>query len=209
MGFGSSGELAGETLRVSAGGRLVIGAWAGSVSVNAGGGSDVRLAVKGSGLLPPPRLEVQQDAADVYVALHVAPLFGWLPLWAWQSVELEVRVPARYSVEVQTRRGRVDIRGVDGEVEASSEDGPLRFRDVRGPIDARTAAGSIDVSGCRGDVDVATSRGSIEIQNVVGQVSAHSRRGRITVLDPIRGLLMRSGGGSIAIEGAGRAPAFA
>jgi hypothetical protein len=202
MGFGSSGELAGETLRVSEGGRLVIGAWAGSVSVSAGSGSDVRLAVKRRGLLPPPRLEIQRDGADVYVALHVAPLFGWLPLCAWQSVELEVSVPTRYSVEVQTRRGRVDIRGVDGEVDACSEGGHLRFRDVRGPIEARTAAGSIDVSGCRGDVDVATARGSIAIQDVAGQVSAHSRRGRITVLDPIRGLLMRSGGGSIAIEGA-------
>jgi hypothetical protein len=208
IGFEAPSELADETLHVSEGGRLVIGAWAGSVNVSAANGSTVRVAVRGRGLLPPPALEIQRDGADVYVDLQSAPLVGWLPLWTWRHLELEVSVPARFSVEVRTRRGRVDVRGVAGEVDASSQGGPLVFRDIRGPIDARTADGSIDVSGCRGDVDVGTAHGSIEIRNVEGQVTAHSRGGRIEVLDRAHGLLVQSGGGSIQIEGAG-ALAFA
>ena len=52
-------------------------------------------------------------------------------------------------------------------------------------------------------MDVATARGSIEIQNVEGQVSAHSRDGPIRVMDPMHGIVMRSGGGSVQIEGMG------
>ena len=201
INFESRDELARETLQVSDRGRLVIGAWAGSVNVSAGSGGTLRVAVRGRGLLPPPVLEVERDGDDVYVRLRSAPLMSWLAVWAWRNVALEVSVPERYSVDVQTRRGRVEIRGVDGEVDARSRRGHLVFRDVRGPIDAHTAGGSIDVSGCRGDVDVATSRGSIEIQDVAGQISAHARGGQIVVTDAGGELLLRSGSGSVQLEG--------
>ena len=201
-GFQSSGELALETLEVSEGGRLVIDAWAGAVNVSAGDGRCVRVAVSGRTLLPPPALEIERDGDDVYVLARSAPPWAWLAGWAWRKVRLEVSVPARYSVDVRTRGGRVQVRGVDGEVDARSRRGHLVFRDVRGPIDARTAAGSIDVSGCRGGVDVATTRGSIEIQDVEGEISAHTRAGRIAVMDAAGELLLRSAGGWIRIEAA-------
>jgi hypothetical protein len=200
--FESAGELVSETLEVSEGGRLAIGAYAGSVSVRAGGAGAVRVALRGRGILPPPALTIERDGDDVYIDARGASIPGWLSVWAWRNVQLEVSVPARYSIDVQTRAGRVEIRGVDGEVDARSERGHLVFRDVRGPIDARTSGGSIGVSGCRGDVDVATSRGSIEIRDVEGQVSAHTRSGRIVVLDAAGEVLLRSGGGSIQIDGA-------
>jgi hypothetical protein len=203
IGFESQYELAGEALAACEGGRLVIGAWAGSVNVSASSSPTIRVGVRARGLLPPPELDIQRDGSDVYVALRAAPILDWLPLWAWRNLQLEVSVPASYSVEVRTRRGRVDVRGIGGEVDACSQEGHLIFRDVQGPIDARTQVGSIDVSGCGGDVDVATARGSIEIENVEGQVSAHSRGGPIRVLDPTHGIVMRSGGGSVQIEGLG------
>jgi hypothetical protein len=210
IGVESPGELVHETLEVSEGGRLVIGAWAGSVKVTAGSGGTVRVAVRGRRFLPAPALEIERDGDDVYVEACGAPILSWLSVWAWRYAQLEVSVPARFSVDVQTRGGGVEIRGVDGEVDARSQRGHLVFRDVRGPIDARTSRGSIDVSGCRGDVEVATSRGSIEIQGVEGQVSAHTRGGRISVMDAAGELLLRSGGGSVQIEAArGSVIAFA
>jgi hypothetical protein len=187
-------------LEVSEGGRLVIGAWAGSVNVSAGSRGTVEVEVRSQGVLPAPLLEIERDGDDVYVAARSAPLLQWLPRWAWRNVQLEVSVPARYSVDVATHGGRVEIHGVDGEVEARSRGGHLVFRNVRGPIDGRTSGGSIDVSGCCGDVDVATSRGSIDIRDVEGQVSAHTRGGRIAVIDAAGELLLRSGGGAIQIE---------
>jgi len=169
-------------LEVAGEGRLVIGAWAGSVNVSVGSPGLVQIEVRGRGVLPPPLLQVERDGDDVYVAVRSAPSLRWLSRWAWRRAQLAVSVPARTSVEVATHAGRVEIHGVDGEVEARSRRGHLVFRDVRGPIDARTAGGSIDVSRCRGDVDATTSRGSIEIREVQGRVSAHTRSGRIAVV---------------------------
>lgn len=207
---GPGAELARERLEVSDGGRLVVGAWAGPVRVSAGRGGAVEFVVRGAGAVPPPIVEIERDGDDVYVEVRGAPLLRWLASWAWRGVQIEVSVPARYSVDVETLAGRVEIRGVDGEVEARSRAGHLVFRNVRGPIDGRTSGGSIDVSGCRGDVDVTTQQGSIEIHGVEGQVSAHTRCGRIAVMDAAGDLLLRSAGGSIQIERVrGGAMAFA
>ena len=201
IGLRASGELARRTVAVSERGRLVIGAWPGSVKVGGGTPCSVRVAVRGRRFLPAPVLEIERDGDDVYLEVRSAPFSRWLSLWAWRDAQLEVSVPARYSVDVQTCGGRVEIRGVGGEVDARSQRGHLVFRDVHGPIDARTAAGSIDVSGCRGDVAVATSRGSIEIQDVAGEVSAHTRGGRILVRDAAGEPLLHSHGGSVQIGG--------
>jgi len=185
MRFASPPDGRGEDivdLEVAGEGRLVIGAWAGSVNVSAGSPGIVQLEVRCRGVLPPPPLEIERDGDDVYVAGPSAPSLQWLSRWAWRKAQLAVSVPARYSVEVATHAGRVEIRGVDGDVEARSRSGHLVFRDVRGPIDARTTGGSIAVSRCRGDVDATTSRGSIEIREVEGRVSAHTRSGRIAVV---------------------------
>jgi hypothetical protein len=194
-------ESPGELVAVSEGGRLVIGAWTGSVSVRAGGEGAVRIAVRGRGVLPPPALSIERDGDDVYVEARSSPILGRLSRWAWRTARLEVSVPARFSVDVRAHGGRVEVRGVAGEVDARSERGHLVFRDVRGPIDARTSGGSIGVSGCRGDVELATARGSIEIRDVEGQVSAHTRAGRIVVLDAAGEVLLQSGGGSLQLEG--------
>ncbi len=194
-------ESPGELVEVSEGGRLVIGAWAGSVSVRAGGEGAVRVAVRGRGVLPPPALSIERDGDDVYVEARSVPLLGRLARWTWRHLALEVSVPARYSVDVRAQGGRVEVRGVAGEVDARSKRGHLVFRDVRGPIDAHTKEGSIGVLGCRGDVEVATARGSIEIRDVEGQVSAHTRGGRIVVRDAAGEVLLQSGGGSIQMEG--------
>jgi len=169
-------------LEVAERGRLVIGAWAGSVKVSAGRPGIVRLEVGCPGVLPPPLLEIERDGDDVYVVGRSATSLRWLSRWAWRKAQLAVCVPARYSVEVATHAGRVEIHGVDGEVEARSRSGHLVFRDVRGPIDARTSDGSIAVCRCRGDVDATSARGSIEIREVDGQVSAYTRGGRIAVM---------------------------
>jgi len=97
-------------------GRLVIDAWAGRVFVSAGRGESVEVALRGWGVLPAPAIEIERDGDDVYVEARSAPQLQWLPLWVWRQVQIEVCVPARYSVDVATSGGRVEIHGFDGEV---------------------------------------------------------------------------------------------
>jgi hypothetical protein len=106
-----------ETLAVSDRGRLVIDAWAGSVNVSAGREGAVAVALRGWGVLPAPSLEIERDGDDVYVESRSLPLWQWLPLWVWSFAQIEVSVPARYSVEVATSGGRVEIHGFERDVE--------------------------------------------------------------------------------------------
>ena len=105
-----------ETMAETERGRLVIDAWAGSVNVSAGCSESVEVALRGWGVLPAPAIEIERDGDDVYVESRRTPQLQWLPLWVWRQVEIEVCVPARYSVEVATRGGRVEIHGFDGAV---------------------------------------------------------------------------------------------
>ena len=174
IGVESPGELALETLKVSEGGRLVIGAWAGSLK-----SAPARRHRCGRGearrFLPPPALEIERDGDDVYVERARADPGLALGLGLALRAARGQRVRALLG-------GRADARGRSRSAASTArwtraaKRGHLVFRDVRGPIDARTSGGSIDVSGCRGDVDVATSRGSMR-SGCRGQVSsAHPRR---------------------------------
>lgn len=109
-----------ETMAVSERGRLVIDAWAGSVNVSAGRSGAVEVALRCRGVLPAPALEIERDGDDVYVESRSLPHLQWLPWWVWRQVQIEVSVPARYSVDVATSGGRVEVHGVDGEVEVRS-----------------------------------------------------------------------------------------
>ncbi len=95
----------------------MIDAWAGSVNVSAGRAGSVEVALRCLGVLPAPALEIERNGDDVYVEARSLPRWQWLPLWVWRQVQIEVSVPARYSVDVATNGGRVEVNGFDGEVE--------------------------------------------------------------------------------------------
>jgi hypothetical protein len=101
-------------------GRVVIDAWAGSVNVSAGRSGSVGVALRCWGVLLAPALEIERDGDDVYVEARSTPLLHWLPTWVWRRAQIEVSVPARYSVDVATNGGHVEVHGVDGEVEVRS-----------------------------------------------------------------------------------------
>ena len=98
LGLGSA-ERARETVEVSGEGRLVIGAWAGSVNVFAGRRGVVEVALRCRGGLPAPAIEIERYGDEVYVEARNAPFLRWLAAWGWREVVLEVSVPTRYSVD--------------------------------------------------------------------------------------------------------------
>jgi hypothetical protein len=102
--------------------RWQFGPWAprdrrlgGSVNVLAGAGFG-RGGAALLGVLPAPALEIERDGDDVYVEARSAPQLSWLPPWVWRQVQIDVCVPARYSVDVGDLGGRVAIHGFDGAV---------------------------------------------------------------------------------------------
>jgi len=182
------------------GGRLEIGPWPGSLCIRTGRPDAVE--VETSGPLPCPGLEIERDGNELRIAARGAAWLAWLPRALAPELRLEVRVPARTSVEVVSCGGAVEVTGVRGEVEVRGRSGHLVFRDVHGAIEGRTVRGSIALSRCRGEVDLVTTHGGIDIRDVEGRVAAHTRGGRIGIADVVGELLLGSGGGPIEIAGA-------
>jgi DUF4097 and DUF4098 domain-containing protein YvlB len=199
VGSEAHADVTREVFEVEEGGHLVLDAAAGSVNVCARNIDVVEVLVERRGVLPHPTLVMEQEGNDVYIESRDVPVLDWLPGWAWRPVHFEVSVPIHYSVEIETRRGRVRIEDARGRVEARTRRGRLSFRNIEGPIEGRAAGGTIEVDGCSGDVDLVAQGGSIRVEHVEGSVSAHTRGGRLQVRDSAGDLELQSAGGPIHI----------
>lgn len=189
-----------EIFEVGQGGRLVVEASQGSVDVRACAIEVVEIRVTQRGG-PRPEVRMEQRGADVHVEARDLAGLGWLPGWARPELRFEVRIPARYSVDIETGRGRVCVADARGRVEIRTDGGSLELRDVAGPIDGRTRGGAIDVASCTGEVHLVSAGGPVRITQVEGAVSAHTAGGRLQVLDTQGALDLHSQGGPVRIAG--------
>lgn len=123
---------------------------------------------------------------------------------------IEVRVPARKDVEVNSSSGGVTVTGIEGDVEARSISGPVRVTGARsrhisatsrsGPVDvdascehveANSTSGPVTVAGTvrdrveansvSGTVRITAAAGEVEAGSVSGDVQVASMRGRAEV----------------------------
>jgi hypothetical protein len=80
------------------------------------------------------------------------------------SVDFTVRVPARVRLEAATVNGRVEVRGLTGDVQASTVNGGIQL-ETAGAAEARTVNGSIEAALGRGSWD-----GRLDFQTVNGSI---------------------------------------
>ncbi len=106
-------------------------------------------------------------------------------------VRLIVRVPSQFGVHVETAKGGIVIRDLEGDVEARTDYGGVTFNSVKGDVKAETGAGGITVNGGDGSWEVKTGRGGITFNSVKGDVKAETGAGGIT---------MNSGDGSVEVK---------
>lgn len=151
-----------RTLRVGDRGRLVVAAGGSSVRIVAGEGRRVRLEARAADPLARELLDVEQEGDDVYVCTTAPTPLPWLRGRA--RLALELRVPAGFAVDVETRDGDVRIEDLTGAVEVRSHGGRLLFRGVAGCIEARTVSGPIAAERCSGELELRSVRGSIRIE---------------------------------------------
>ncbi len=147
----------------------------------------------------------------------VAKRGGWLP--GWNGARARVRVPEKYSLELETgggtieieavegavraktSGGRIELEGAVGSVELSTSGGSIRVEDVEGDTVLRSSGGGITASDIEGDVEARSSGGPIRIHDVEGRVSARSSGGGISVrFDGAPAGELRTSGGGIEVE---------
>lgn len=131
--------------------------------------------------------------ADAYdLTLHDDPLTltgraaAWLELLAANpGVEVEVLVPAGFSLEIATSNGTVDVTSVSGAT-VRTRSGSVHVQDIRGPVDIETReSGGIDIDGVTGAVVADAWNAPVRARfERAPSGSIQSRRGGIEIAYP-------------------------
>jgi DUF4097 and DUF4098 domain-containing protein YvlB len=128
------------------------------------------------------------------------------------SVDYQIAVPVKFNVDLETNGGDLNVGNLDGEFRGSTAGGNITSGDIGGSVqvvtsggeiklgnvgqrvEARTAGGDIRLHDIQGDAVLETSGGEIVAGNIAGSVSAQSAGGDI---------LMRGASGPVRAETAG------
>lgn len=63
---------------------------------------------------------------------------------SWKKgINLDIKIPANFDLKVSTVHGKIDVKGVNGQMEVSTVHGPLTFTDVSGSIVCNTVHGDV------------------------------------------------------------------
>lgn len=164
-------------------------------------------------------LDVAQEGADVRVtgAFHK----GWISMWSFwpnffwgghqichqgrcleysswlREVEYRVTVPEKFSADVETDGGPIEVRDLDGELNARTSGGGITLEGDKGRATVHTSGGPISIKQSAGDVDAFTSGGPISIEGNLGRVHARTSGGPILIRDASGAVDASTSGGPV------------
>lgn len=186
----------------------------GTLHLQAGVG-DVKIVCGGTGVA----IEIQRDAAsesylkrhnvtfsqsgnDVTVTGKYESAFHFFSFGENLRVRYNVRVPAHYSVDLDTAGGDIDLADLNGTVIAHTSGGDVKAGRLTGTTSLSTSGGDVEIAGANGKLTVHTSGGTIVLGDATGPAELKTSGGSIKV-DKIAGdLNAHTSGGSIKIENA-------
>lgn len=155
----------------------------GSVAVTGVDGSTtttVRRTVSWS--LRKPKIQERQEGDRLVVRVDCSFSFG-----QGCGGHFEIRVPRATDLRLHSSAGRVEVRGTDGSVDASSSAGRVSATDIGGQATLQSSAGTVEGSRLRSAlVDAQSSAGSVRLAFATApeRVQASSSAGSVDVVVP-------------------------
>ena len=95
------------------------------------------------------------------------------------AVHYEIQGPSTVDVKCRKDIGPIQIRQIEGAVDAVNSNGSIELQNVSGHLNLHTSIGSIKLQKVSGRVYAVTSNGGIELQNVSGYLNLHASIGSI------------------------------
>jgi DUF4097 and DUF4098 domain-containing protein YvlB len=161
--------------RVAAGGKLTLDLKSGATVKIAGtGGSSVTVAYK---LSCDPDCTIGFDQTGDGVTVETRFVSGAHSQHS--DVDLDIRVPAKFDVALDSMGGALTIDGVKGSFSGESKGGEITLHDVEGDAKLLTMGGEIEVTDSTLDGTVKTMGGNVKIENVVGSVKGSTMGGSV------------------------------
>ncbi len=194
-----------RTFQVSPGGTLIVDADSVSVRVSAADTNQVsvRMTARGSDEdLTTAKLEAFQKGEEVTVVMRLREGRSWFGrLFQDSEGQIQITVPKRFGINVQTSGGSVELTGTAGTARLRTSGGSITVRNVDGTVEAKTSGGGILADTIRGDVDANTSGGSVRLLHIDGKISGRTSGGSVqcSLVGLNRGILATTSGGSIEI----------
>lgn len=96
------------------------------------------------------------------------------------DLDVSVQVPKRFSLELETMGGDIEIDGVDGHITGQTMGGGLNLSHLQGKIEMTTMGGKIRLTDSNLDGTVKTMGGQVLLQDVTGGVKGSSMGGTVT-----------------------------
>jgi hypothetical protein len=194
-----------QRVPAQAGGRLTVELFTGAVEIESHSALEVVVEARatgsgGAGV----EFALTSDGKDSRFEAKDGRWVG-VPFMSWPKVEVRLRVPESYSVDVKTTGGRIEVVRLAGEVQAATSGGPIEVEQVQGSVAVSTSGGSIRLDKIRGDVRAGTSGGSIRVSEIEGKLDVETSGGSIRVDGALGPVQAETSGGSISVTFA-RAP---
>lgn len=96
------------------------------------------------------------------------------------DVQVVVRVPSTYDLDVETMGGDLLVTGISGRLEGSSMGGDLELSALNGIVQMSTMGGDVSLSDSEVDGKVSTMGGDVDLRNVTGTVNGSTMGGDIS-----------------------------
>jgi len=119
-------------------------------------------------------------------------------------VDYELIVPNNITVNLNTKKGDIKIKRVQGKIKASSDKGDIKILDAKGSIRAHAQQGNIAISQSVGNIDAKTKYGNISILQSSKSLHATTHTGAIKVdckkIPSIGSVYLTSNSGNISLS---------
>ena len=182
-----------RTFPAQQGSRVEVSVTSSDIRVSVWQAAEIQVLVVGA---DPQHFSLQQSGAVVRVQDNRR--------WGWRDARLEIRVPSRIDLDLQTRSGEIEVGGdVIGNVSIRTSAGDIRVGGIQGRLYAATSGGDIEMGHLKGNGDVKTSGGDIDGRDIEGDFEAKTSGGRIRLGDVSGSLEAKTSGGGIEVGAVG------
>ncbi|MDQ3198319.1 MAG: DUF4097 domain-containing protein [Verrucomicrobiota bacterium] len=116
-----------------------------------------------------------------------------------QEGRYTIKVPASFSVDLDTSGGDISAHGLTGNIKTDTSGGDLNFSQIHGDIHGDTSGGDIIAQNCDGVTNLDTSGGRVEVTGGRGALSVDTSGGNVTVLNRVGDTKVESSGGKLRL----------
>ena len=192
-----------KTFSVQPGGKLLVDADEGNISITGSETSEISVKVFARGsdeLLRKFDVKFDQEGNTVKVQGRLRHryfnFFGNNDL----DVQFEIQIPTKFNLDLRTSGGNIAVENMTGTIEGETSGGNLDLIKLDGNVKLSTSGGNIALRQTTGDFQLETSGGNIHGETIIGDTHVETSGGNIELRDVDGKLYASTSGGDIRAE---------